>query len=541
MSKAGSFDEMAASSRAVGLPGVVDGCRRARWARVERVLCVAVLTIGAALRFRQYLAHRALWLDELWLALNVVHRSYRHLLGPLGQSQAAPLGWLWAEKTAVVIFGNNDMVLRAWPLLTSFGSLVLFYLLVRRWLSGASAVLACVLFAFSPQLVQYAVQVKQYGSDVFFVLLVVVMTTRMNDRPSVSNTVSWTLLGVISMWCSHPAVIALGACTLALLVLQVSSPRSWHLVLVASGAFAVSLATEYVVNLRAISRNPALENYWKRGLPPRSFGFGPYAAWLWHALIFLMVNPFHFITPVFALSLAIGGIVVFALQRGARSIIVIAPVAATVVVALLGKYPLRERLSLYLAPFLFVGLAALADARLAAWHPVAPFLGIAAVLLVSSTALASSVSVFWAPTDITDSRGPFATVAAHRQPGDALFIEEPWTEPSFAYYGAQFHLHDTGTYAIESRTGQCDPATQLAGLRHYKRVWFVMTHRHSTEPADRTAIYRSYFATLGPAGTAFTGAGDSGAYLYDVATEPHSIQPKRTWLRNGCITIALAP
>ena len=389
--------------------------------------------MGGGLRLRQYLAHRALWFDELQLSLNIIHRSYGGLLHPLDSNQGAPVGWLWAEKAVIEHFGNSEMSLRFLPLVLSLGALALFFMLVQRWLVGIAQILACALFAFSPVLIDYAAQVKQYGTDVFFVLLVVVLTTRVDDRPTKTSIALWALLSIIAMWCSHAAAIALAACALVLTVRLVrrfrntaDGKQTLAFVFAAGIAFAVSFGTEYVVNLRAIANNQVLVSYWQRGTPPKPFGFGSDAAWLWRASSFLMTNPLRLALPRLALVLFVAGIVLFVVRRGTGALIVVAPFVAAVLLALAGKYPLHERLALYLAPCVFIGLAALADLHRARLAPFA-IAALVAVLFVAARPMEQAASVVWRPSDITDSRGPFKFVAAHWRKGDALYIESPWS------------------------------------------------------------------------------------------------------------------
>ncbi len=48
-----------------------------------------IIFLGVALRLAQYLANRSLWLDESYIALNIVQRSFSQLLQPLDFNQAA--------------------------------------------------------------------------------------------------------------------------------------------------------------------------------------------------------------------------------------------------------------------------------------------------------------------------------------------------------------------------------------------------------------------------------------------------------------------
>ena len=500
--------------------------------------------LGAGLRVRQFLAHRALWLDELYVSLNIVHRSYAGLLRPLDWNQGAPVGWLWGEKTAVEIFGNHDTTLRILPLLLSFGSLVFFYCFVRRWLSGFASVLACALFAFAPTLINYATQVKQYGADVFFVLVVIVMTTWVLDQPSFPRTVLWTISSVIAMWCSHAAVLALGSCTVVLLVILLIKYRSWktfRLVLVAPIAFVVSLAIEYSVNLHAIAGNRALVDYWKRGSPPSQSSLSGDATWLRDALVFFMRNPLEFARPTLALALVGVGMVLFVARRGAVALVVVSPVVVTLVAALLHRYPLHERLSLYLAPIVFLALASLLDLNLPKRFAPLTIVALLAVVAVGAAPVKSAVAIARTPLDVEDSRGPFAFAAARWEQGDALLIEQVWAEPAYAYYGPQYGLRVAGTFRIPPAPKTCPADARIETLRRYRRVWIVVTHRASTEPSNRNAIYESYFAALGPPEATFHGAGSAAAYLFTVGASASAANGIRAATEDRCVVLTLYP
>jgi hypothetical protein len=66
-----------------------------------RWLPVVAVALGIALRTVEWLRNRSLWLDEYAIVDNLSHRGYRRLLLPLDQNQGAPVGWLWAERTAI--------------------------------------------------------------------------------------------------------------------------------------------------------------------------------------------------------------------------------------------------------------------------------------------------------------------------------------------------------------------------------------------------------------------------------------------------------
>src|SRR5436305_6275455 len=77
----------------------------------------------------------------------------------------APQGFLLAEKLATQALGPSDQALRLVPLLCGLAALPLFVLMARHLLRGPGLVLGTALFAFSPSLILYSSEVKQYASD----------------------------------------------------------------------------------------------------------------------------------------------------------------------------------------------------------------------------------------------------------------------------------------------------------------------------------------------------------------------------------------
>lgn len=97
---------------------------------LNRLLWLAIF-VGFFLRFVQYLLNRSLWIDEAFVALNVINKSWIELLKPLDYNQGAPLGFLFAEKFFVQLLGTNEYVLRLFPFLAGIASIFYFIVLLN--------------------------------------------------------------------------------------------------------------------------------------------------------------------------------------------------------------------------------------------------------------------------------------------------------------------------------------------------------------------------------------------------------------------------
>src|SRR4051812_30883103 len=91
-----------------------------------------VIGLGVFFRLFEYFSSRSLWVDEAFLANNIIQNSFFNLVKPLTDNQHAPIGFLLVEKLLTYLLGTSEEAFRLFPLLCSCISLILFYLLVKR-------------------------------------------------------------------------------------------------------------------------------------------------------------------------------------------------------------------------------------------------------------------------------------------------------------------------------------------------------------------------------------------------------------------------
>src|SRR5215212_2948275 len=109
-----------------------------KWFGQMSVLEGLAIAFGAAIRVVQFSHDRSFWYDELWVALNLQHRSYTRLIYPLDHNQAAPLGFLVVAKVLLAL-GHDERWARLLPLLCSLLSIVLFARLCRALFARRAA------------------------------------------------------------------------------------------------------------------------------------------------------------------------------------------------------------------------------------------------------------------------------------------------------------------------------------------------------------------------------------------------------------------
>ena len=120
------------------------------------LLFAALITTVKLLR----LSSRELWIDESYSAL-LSSMGWKQMFGFIVGDIHPPLYYmvLWGW---VRIAGNSEAVLRLFSVLLSTAALAAIFFVARKWLGTRAAVFVAVLFALSPMLYVYSLEVRMY-------------------------------------------------------------------------------------------------------------------------------------------------------------------------------------------------------------------------------------------------------------------------------------------------------------------------------------------------------------------------------------------
>ena len=174
------------------------------------------LILGALARLVRYALCFPLWSDEAFLAASFIDRGYLDMFRPLEYHQVCPLGFLWAELTAVKLFGFCEYSLRLFPLVCSLGSLLVFRHMAGRLFSGAALVLAVGIFSLDYPGIRYAAEAKPYGCDLLVSLAMLALLVQWWQQPERTRWL-WALAAAapLAIGFSYPAVFMAGGISLA--------------------------------------------------------------------------------------------------------------------------------------------------------------------------------------------------------------------------------------------------------------------------------------------------------------------------------------
>jgi hypothetical protein len=477
--------------------------------------------LGLVLRMRQFAEFPSLWMDEAMLAVNVVERSFRELLAPLEYNQGAPLGFLFLQKVAYLLFGPGDAALRVVPMVAACAALPIFASLAISWL-GAGGLVAVALMALSNPLVDYAVEAKQYAVDV----LVVVALWRvglpwLQARAGGRDFLVLAAAGALAVWCSHPAVFALSGLGLVVACDTVARRdiRSWTMSAGVLAAWSVSLAAAHSVSLAGLAANTALLDYWQAYfLPWRDAEAG---RWLLGALGGGLRDAAGFRQFGAAGALACLGSLSLLWRTPRVAVLVLAPVAVALVASALRLYPFAQRLLLFAAPIAFVLVAAgIAEAaRLASrlHGKLGPAVLVGLALLVLVEPARSAVELARHPQHGENLRPALEHLLSRREPGDGVYVYYG-AKPAFRFYSRLYPLAVEGL--VLGRAHRSDPAsylTELAPLRSRPRGWLVVSHVCPVCSVDEKSYLLDALDRMGRRVDSFETTG-AGVYLFEFAT-----------------------
>lgn len=523
-----------------------------------------LMLLGAALRILRYVADRSLWLDEAYLANSVLTYSFRRLLTqPLMHWQAAPAGFLLLQKVAVSLFGGSEYALRLVPLIAGLASIPLFGGVVRRCLGPTAQILAMALFVLLDPLIYYSAEAKQYGLDVTVALAILLAAFRVREAPR--NWARMSVLGgvgLLGIFCSHPAIFTLAGAGTVLLADAVRSrrmtvagrarllpsrgmsddigspggspsrARTDHTIgslsvlsLALLGVICLAaFAVDYVLFLRPLTHHTGLAAYWAADYMP--YAPLPAIKWLAAALYQLYAGYATMWLPLVdtaILATLIGIVPIWKHDRSALAMLLL-PLALTLGAAVAHVYPFGSRLVLFLVPSLVVLIGA---GMAMIWESViAGRRFIAALILLSILLPTAARDAFYlvVPQRREEIRPVLAYIRDHKQPGDSLYVFYI-SEVPFHYYADRFGLEPNrmglgDMPAIIGRPGDRDPSiyrADLARLRGRGRVWVLISHPRALGGVDEEQLFPQILSQWGRP-LDHVQAFNASATLYDMGT-----------------------
>jgi 4-amino-4-deoxy-L-arabinose transferase-like glycosyltransferase len=452
------------------------------------------LVLGLAIRFRQYLFAHSYWYDEAFMLLAIREHGFADLLGPQPYHVVSPPGFLWVTRALYEIGATGECLMRLPAFVAGIAALLLMIPLARKLIGNVHAVWALVFFAVSRATVLHSCEVHPYTFDMLVAEVLLYATVTLTDPATSRHCRRWAsvmlcLAGGIGVWLSFPAVFVMGGVSLALAVnfWKKASWRASSVWCAFNGLVGLSGLMLWWFSARHLYYEGMIEHWGHRG-------WGGFPDWgsASASLRWLLGRPFvigHYGTRELGFLLAplavVGGWTLAKRSPG-LAVLLVAPFALATAAALLGKYPLVDRTTMFLLPCLWLLVAAgigslVAWGRRRGWELA--FVGLVPV----------AFDLVWLgarlgqPESMVDYRGAYEFVHAQRQPGDRLLTQSGVVYLS--YYGKEAPVW------IDH---QLEEATREMTER---RIWVVMSDsrpdiRQGLEAVGGHVVLKEHFSKV---------------------------------------------
>jgi 4-amino-4-deoxy-L-arabinose transferase-like glycosyltransferase len=434
----------------------------------------AALIFGVAVYFRVHeLGSRNLWTDEAWVALAAMKATAREALAA---GQSTPPLYLLSVWGMVRLWGHSEAVLRGLSLLFGVGTLFLVWRLSRVLLEIPAALLALAAVAFSPVMVYYSKELKQYSGDAFFAVLVWWLAERLRAGQGRRGWLALALAGVVGLGFSQPLIFTLPVAG-AVLWFTLPLSRRFHLAVLGC-VWSLAFTAYYLLFIRG-EIDPELVEYWTQDFPDLS-GLALFFRWLGPALyryFWYFLGEWGVIWgPLF---LAAGMVVMMRRGRARVLFYLGGPLLLAFGAACLQRYPFMahyggNRLMLFSAPVLYLLVAAGGWGIFAGlWRRRQRWLALALTgLLLVALNLRAGLKENLSPLNNREEIQPLAAyLEANLQPQDLIYVYYFAVSPFKYYYHGPKTEICWGRSCVEKGL---DPAGETR--KPAPRLWLIASH-----------------------------------------------------------------
>lgn len=511
--------------------------------------------VGVFLRVVQYSLDRSLWIDEAFLALNIINRPLTKLLEPLDYNQGAPVGFVLIETIVVQIFGNSEYALRLFPFLSGIASIFLFARVAKWFSSLPVAVIALGLFALCDRAIYYSAELKQYSSDLALALLIYLMIINLrSSKLTFWQITFFAIFGAIVIWFSHPSIFVLGGTGITLLIVKFLQ-RDWPRVIKYSIVFfcwLLSFIAFYKLSLQQIGSNEALQKSWDANhdsfapLPPLSFTD---LRWYFDTFLAIFNYPIGlYLTGIAVLAFLIGFLSLWKSNKE-KLFLLISPIILSLLASGLQKYPFKGQLLLFIIPLMLLIVSEGTQQIIESARSKSKPIGITFLILLFFHPLYYAVwnlrfpqyPLYFEYQRVREDIKPVLNyIRKKRKNGDVFYLYYA-AQYAFAYYSKRygFNYEQLGkpvrsqppkdwfapalsSYPPQLIVGQYSRdkwsvfETELDRLQGNKRVWIIFSHvRDRRSSIDEEDVFLALLDRAGTKLDSFNST-EASVYLYDL-------------------------
>ena len=521
------------------------------------ILPWVIIAIGIILRLLRYAHNPSLWFDESDTAIDIIIRPFSDLINPSPDwSSKYPYGFVLLVKFATQVFGNSEYALRLVPILFGILSVFLFYRVAKNYINRPATIVALGLFTILDRLVFESANLKPYTSDLAFALLIFIWVDYIKSKKiNMADIALAGLAGAIMVWFSYPALFVLSGVGSCLAVFSLSKKdwaRTWNLAII-NIMWASSFIAFYFIYIRNLQSNfdMSVEDLlmWERGFvpfPPKSLND---IRWIMDNFFEMFNNPAGLtFTGLAAFAFLLGCISLF--QRNKEKFfLLISPVLFTLLASILHQYPFKNRLIIFLVPFILLFIAEGVEFIREKITVKSAMPGIVLVGVLFIYPVSWAVYHAKSPTNHEEIRPEINYIKNNWQDGDIIYVHY-YAQYAFEYYTKYHpdrHVFDEDDFIVSIaprgwyRTWRKQhvyryyepdaPIRQtstdifkayikdLKKLNGHKRAWILFSATIVKDGIQEEKFIAFHLDTIGKRLDSFGRAGISTVYLYDLSEE----------------------
>ncbi len=446
-----------------------------------------IFILGIGLRIKLFILNPSLYHDETSLALNILNKNYMDFFKVLDYGHVAPPIFMCLTKFITDIFSINDYTLRILPFIFSILSLPLFYIVSKDIFKNKPVLLFINLaFILNQQLLYYSNIFKQYSSDVFFVLLTVVLFNFLIKESSIFKQFLINLILALMLWISQPAFIFVcaGYFYLFFKSLKEKKLKKYLISIIPIILMSILFLYWYFKFFTNTYNDEFMHRYWANDFM-NIFNFFPliikYLKYIFQPITYLLM-PFLLFIMGFFLSIKTQNLYIKILNLG---------LIFTIILSFCRIYPFHERLILYLIPvFLiicFLPLEKFFDRKYSRIFII--------ILLIGTlfNQICTSINLFKLKTMIKleNPRGFIQYIYKNAKPEDIIFVNSP-SKSEFLYYSHFYKIKNKVIFENDFLYNQNNAEIRLknsvSNFKSGEKYWLFMPFEYKHKPT-RNAVY----------------------------------------------------
>ncbi len=443
----------------------------------SKQLIWAIIATGIIFRLVPYAANCSLWVDEAAISSNIVNRTYAGLLQPLNMEQGAPPGFLFLEKFSTQLFGENEFALRLFPLIFGIMAIFLFLKVAKINLNPLVLVSAVFLFVIHRTAINFAVETKQYSSDIFFALFIILATLKSSTgKISMKYFLLFSAAGVVAQLFSHASVFVMAGCGTTMIVASLVKKDYQRFAFYTSfsSVWLLFFGVLYFLLFRHFAGNSEQQFYWTNAFmpfPPRSM-----AEMIWPLLKFyqLFKNPMGFTFAGVAFFLFIsGGIYQYSRNRQFLLLLLL-PIVFALIASAFHKYPFEDRVMIFTLPafiILIVNGIYFAVLQVKKFKPIAAVL----LLILIMGPMTMKAMIFMVKPQREEIKDVLSFMNKNIKNGDKIYVSY-YAGRAFTFYKERFGLSSFEIIPSNWNNTNNQYINEIKKLNNQGRVWYVFTY-----------------------------------------------------------------